>query len=73
MASSASEALDLVRAQPEINLVLSDVMMEGASGYDLLCRIRAIRSHVSVIMLSAYESSTAARAREPRFFFSKRL
>jgi len=45
-----------VRAQPEINLVLSDVMMEGASGYDLLCRIRSIRSHVSVIMLSAYES-----------------
>ena len=32
VASSASEALDLVRAQPEINLVLSDVMMEGTSG-----------------------------------------
>lgn len=56
VASSAAEALDLVRAHPEINLVLSDVMMEGISGYDLLCRIRAIRSHVSVIMLSAYES-----------------
>ena len=56
VASSASEALELVRKQPDINLVLSDVMMEGTSGYDLLCRIRAIRSHVSVIMLSAYES-----------------
>ena len=56
VASSANEALALVRARPEINLVLSDVMMEGASGYDLLCRIRSIRSHVSVIMLSAYES-----------------
>ena len=56
VASSASEALDMIRAHPEINLVLSDVMMEGNSGYDLLCRIRAVRSDVSVIMLSAYES-----------------
>jgi len=55
-ASSAAEALAMVRAHPEINLVLSDVMMEGTSGYELLCRIRAIRSHVSVIMMSAYES-----------------
>ena len=30
--------------------------MEGTSGYELLCRIRATRSHVSVIMISAYES-----------------
>ena len=28
----------MVRNFPEINLVLSDVMMEGASGYDLLVR-----------------------------------
>lgn len=47
-ASSAAEALAMVRSQPEINLVLSDVMMEGTSGYELLCRIRTIRSHVSV-------------------------
>ena len=44
------------RQYPEINLVLSDVMMEGTSGYDLLVRIRSLRSSVSVIMISAYES-----------------
>ena len=36
--------------------MLSDVMMEGTSGYDLLVRIRSLRSSVSVIMISAYES-----------------
>ena len=55
-ASTAREAMEMVRAHPEINLVLSDVMMEGTSGYELLCRIRAFRNSVSVIMISAYES-----------------
>ena len=33
----------MVRNNPEINLVLSDVMMEGTSGYDLLVRCAARR------------------------------
>ena len=65
-ADSAQTALEMVRAQPEINLVLTDVMMEGTTGYELLCRIRALRSTVSVIMMSAYESIDLVEQVRPR-------
>ena len=54
--SNGTEALEVVRTDASINLVLSDVMMAGVSGYELLCEIRKIRNSVSVIMISAYES-----------------
>ena len=54
--SNGKEALEVVRTNAAINLVLSDVMMEGFSGYELLCGIRQLRNSVSVIMISAYES-----------------
>ena len=47
-ATNAAEALEMIKASPEINLVLSDVMMEGTSGFQLLCSIRAIKSSVAV-------------------------
>jgi len=55
-ASSAKQAISILTEQPDINLVLSDVMMEGTNGFELLCQIRELRTSVSVIMISAYES-----------------
>ena len=46
--SNGTEALEVVRTDASINLVLSDVMMAGVSGYELLCEIRKIRNSVSV-------------------------
>jgi CheY-like chemotaxis protein len=48
--------MDIIRQNPQINLVLSDVMMEGMSGYDLLLNIRKLRKSMSVVLISAYES-----------------
>jgi DNA-binding response OmpR family regulator len=48
--------MGIIRENPHINLVLSDVMMEGMSGYDLLLNIRKIRKSMSVVLISAYES-----------------
>lgn len=48
--------MDIIRENPQINLVLSDVMMEGMSGYDLLLNIRKIRKSMTVVLISAYES-----------------
>ena len=48
--------MSVLRERPDINLVLSDVMMEGITGFELLCQIRELRTSVAVVMLSAYES-----------------
>lgn len=48
--------MDIIKENPKINLVLSDVMMEGMSGYDLLINIRKIRKTMAVVLISAYES-----------------
>ena len=55
-ASNATEAMSVLRERPDINLVLSDVMMEAITGFELLCQIRELRTSVAVVMLSAYES-----------------
>lgn len=56
MAGDGFEALD--RLNPEIDLVLLDIMMPGLSGYEVAQRIRAGSScqHVPIIMVSALNS-----------------
>eukprot|EP00308_Calcidiscus_leptoporus_P016828 CAMPEP_0119356870 /NCGR_PEP_ID=MMETSP1334-20130426/5383_1 /TAXON_ID=127549 /ORGANISM="Calcidiscus leptoporus, Strain RCC1130" /LENGTH=378 /DNA_ID=CAMNT_0007370999 /DNA_START=180 /DNA_END=1313 /DNA_ORIENTATION=+ len=54
--ANASDALGILKQNPDINLVLCDVMMEGTTGYELLQQIRALRNSVAVLMVSAYES-----------------
>jgi two-component system response regulator HydG len=52
-ATSGELALDVVRKEP-IDLIVSDLMMPGMSGQDLLRAARAIRSQVDVIVMTAY-------------------
>jgi len=56
VASNGDEAMQIIKDNPKINLVLSDVMMEGMSGYDLLLKIRKLRKTMAVVLISAYES-----------------
>jgi two-component system, NtrC family, response regulator HydG len=46
-------ALEIVRAQP-IELLLTDLMMPGMSGTDLLRAARAVRPSIEVVVMTAY-------------------
>src|SRR5437764_3160319 len=51
VADNAARALDLVKRQP-FDIVLSDIVMPGKDGIALLEDIRAIGSHIPVVMIS---------------------
>jgi two-component system response regulator HydG len=60
-AASGELALDVIRAEP-IDLILTDLMMPGMSGQDLLRAARAIRPGVDVILMTAYGTVEGAVA-----------
>lgn len=52
-AARGEEALDILRADPEIRVALLDVMLPDIDGFEVCRRIRAEGSRVGIIMLSA--------------------
>ncbi len=58
-ASDAREALELLESQ-EIALVISDVQMPGANGYELLSAIKRLRPDLPVVLMTAF--GTVAQA-----------
>jgi two-component system cell cycle sensor histidine kinase/response regulator CckA len=54
LAANADEALRAVGEHPEIDLVLTDVVMPGWSGLDLSRRIREQRPDIRVVLMSGY-------------------
>jgi two-component system response regulator HydG len=58
-APSGELALEVVRKEA-VQLILSDLMMPGMSGQDLLMAARAIRPEVDVIVMTAYATIEAA-------------
>ncbi len=52
-AACGQEALDMLRADPEIRVALLDVMLPDIDGFEVCRRIRAEDSRVGIIMLSA--------------------
>ena len=64
-AQSANDALRLLSTAEALTLllILSDVNMPEMSGIELLPKIKAIRPHVPVIMITAYgDAATRERA-----------
>lgn len=59
-AASAAEALEDMEAEPA-DVVITDVMMPGASGIDLLFRIRGRWPHTQVIVMTGAPSLDTAR------------
>jgi CheY-like chemotaxis protein len=49
-----SEALDLAAGHPDIDLVLSDVVMPGLSGPEVVQRLRATRPEIVPLFMSGY-------------------
>lgn len=61
-ALSAEEALEIINIQP-IDIILSDIVMPGMTGLELLKKVKAEYSYIHVVMLTAYgtiESSIEA-------------
>ena len=58
-AASAKEALDVLRQRP-VSVVLTDLMMPGMSGADLLKAAHAITPELDVIVMTAYGTVEAA-------------
>ena len=54
VASSAAEALDLATLDITIDLLFTDVMMPGVSGFELADRLRDMRPSIKVMFVSGY-------------------
>jgi two-component system, cell cycle sensor histidine kinase and response regulator CckA len=64
-AESAADALDLVREQrPKVDVILTDVVMPGATGPELVREILPLLESPSVIYMSGY-TANAIRELEP--------
>lgn len=55
-ASSGEEAIGLFQNNPDIEIVLLDVMMSGMDGFETLKIMRKLRADVGIIMLTARTS-----------------
>ncbi len=60
-AASGQEALELLR-RPEVSVVVTDLMMPGMDGQELLKAARAIRPDVEVVLMTAYATVETAVA-----------
>ncbi|MBJ6798764.1 response regulator [Geomonas propionica] len=58
LAADSTEALELCREEHAIDVVLSDVMLPGASGRDAVEGILALRPDLKVIYMSGYAPET---------------
>jgi CheY-like chemotaxis protein len=58
-AGDGSEALDLAADQPGIDLVLSDVVMPGLSGPEVVLRLRLARPGIIPLFMSGYAPDSA--------------
>jgi len=59
-ASDGEKALELIKKPNEIDLVLLDVMMPGASGTEILTEIRKIEPAMKIVMLTGHSSKDVA-------------
>ncbi len=62
IAKSGEEGIETLRANPQTDVVISDIRMTGISGIDLLEALKKIDVDIQVIMLTAYETIETARA-----------
>ncbi len=74
-ASNGTEALDMLR-RPEVSVMVTDLMMPGMDGQELLKASRTIRPDVEVVLMTAYgtvETAVAAMKDGAYDFITKPL
>ena len=60
VAEDGLEALDVLKAHPETDVVLLDVRMPRLNGNEAIPQIRALNPHVQVVMLTAFKDTDIA-------------
>ncbi|RKI27085.1 response regulator, partial [Corallococcus sp. AB004] len=74
-AAQGTEALEMLR-RPEVSVMVTDLMMPGMDGQELLKASRAIRPDVEVVLMTAYgtvETAVAAMKDGAYDFITKPL
>jgi CheY-like chemotaxis protein len=66
---SASEALQVLQEDSEIDAVLSDVMMPGMSGLQLADAVRAMYPTVKIVLMSGFVLPDMLKNREREYLF----
>src|SRR5579864_3839017 len=59
LAASGAQGLELLRAEP-VDVVLTDLMMPGMSGQELLRAVHAVAPEAEVVLMTAYGTVEAA-------------
>ena len=52
-AGTGEEALDLLKANPDVGVAILDIMLPGIDGFEVCRRIRATNTKIGIIMLTA--------------------
>ena len=52
-AGTGEEALEVVKANPDIKVALLDIMLPGIDGFEVCRRLRSMDSKIGIIMLTA--------------------
>jgi two-component system, OmpR family, phosphate regulon sensor histidine kinase PhoR len=60
MAETGEKGLEILRRQPDIDLVLVDLRMPGISGFEFLLQAREIATETVFVMITAYATIEAA-------------
>jgi CheY-like chemotaxis protein len=70
-ASDGGEALSALERHPEIDVVVTDIMMPGISGFHVARGVRSRRPDVKVLMVSAYAAGLVDAQLPPEEFLAK--
>ena len=54
---SGEEAIEVIKANEDIRLIISDINMPGLSGFELLQEAKCLRPELPIYMSSAYSDS----------------
>jgi CheY-like chemotaxis protein len=66
VARNAAEAVERVAGHQEsLDLLLTDVVMPGRSGYQLAAQVRELRPEVEVLFMSGYTGEVLSHQRDP--------
>jgi DNA-binding NarL/FixJ family response regulator len=60
-ASDAEEVMEIIRAHPDLDLILLDLFMPGANGFDLLSRVCSEAGGAPVVVLSGSDDPAHMR------------